>query len=394
MSRHSFDRLRLSLLASLGALVACSGGNGAGFGLPNAGAGSGSGGSASIGFGSGGQGSGATGNSGTTVGSAGNTAQNCNPGPVDGCQGVSYEAESIPHDIYIMFDQSGSMQTDVGGMTRLQAVQRATEQFLRDPDSAAISVGIGYFGFLPIGQVSCDQKTYATPAVDITLNHEAVISSLDARMPTGETPTSAALDGACSYATNYRQHHAGRGVVILLVTDGKPEAPASCAMGGCCPTLAQAVASASTCAGTGVPTYVLGVGPLLDSLNQIAEGGGTKSAYLVGDQDVTTNVLNALRAIRGDAKIPCDLEIPPANPGETIDYTRVNVFYAPAGDCNYAPVYGVQSKSSCDANGGWYYDNPSAPTTVKLCPTSCSAVSQPGAGLKLSLGCDTVTVPR
>jgi Mg-chelatase subunit ChlD len=140
-----------------------------------------------------------------------------------GCVGQAYEGESIPLDIYIMFDQSGSMLNDVGGLTRLEAVQQATRDFLRDPASAGIGVGIGYFGYQPIGETRCDEALYASPDVPVSVDHEPVIRSLDGREPTGETPTASALRGSCTYASGWKRMHPGRGVVILLVTDGKPE---------------------------------------------------------------------------------------------------------------------------------------------------------------------------
>jgi len=319
-------------------------------------------------------------------------ATNCSPEPLNGCVGESFAGESLPLDIYIMFDQSGSMLTDVGGISRLQAVQRAIEQFLHDPASARIGVGIGYFGFLPRGEVSCDPQVYAKPEVSISLDHEAVLASLDARVPTGETPTSAALNAACGYASSYRQGHPDHKVVVLLVTDGKPEAPASCNAGGCCPTLPEAVKAAAACAagGEGILTYVLGVGPLLDSINQLAQAGGTQSAYLVADQNTITDVLRALTAIRTAALIPCQLEIPSVESGARLDYGQVNVLYAAANECSFTPAYYVTSEATCDANGGWYYDNAEAPSSVKLCPTTCKTVSEPGAALRFSVGCQSV----
>jgi hypothetical protein len=84
------------------------------------------------------------------------------------CAAQAYEGEAIPLDIYIMFDQSGSMLNDVGGLTRLDAIERATNAFLKDQASSAISVGVGYFGFQPIGQTSCQPGDYASPSVPVT----------------------------------------------------------------------------------------------------------------------------------------------------------------------------------------------------------------------------------
>ncbi|MGC4090056.1 MAG: vWA domain-containing protein [Polyangiaceae bacterium] len=361
----------------------------------------GSGGSTVIRVGDGGNNSGtiagsSSSSSGNTGGaSGGGLISSCPNVNFQGCVGQSYEGESLPFDIYIMFDQSGSMNTDVGGLTRLQAVQRAAASFLTDQKSLSIGVGIGYFGFLPVQQVSCDPNTYAQADVGLTLDHSKVINSLNARKPTGETPTAAAITGACAYTKDWRSKNPGHRIVILLVTDGIPEAPASCAAGGCCPKLTEAVQAASDCSGgtAGVPIYVLGVGPQLDNLNQIAVAGGTKAAYLVGNQDVTDSVLDALKAIRG-AAIPCDLQLPTAsNNGAAIDYNQVNVVYSSSG-CDFKTVYRVESASECDpTRDAWYYDDPSAPTTVKLCGSTCAQVSQPEARLAFSLGCQSVDLP-
>ncbi|HTQ03084.1 MAG TPA: vWA domain-containing protein [Polyangiaceae bacterium] len=319
---------------------------------------------------------------------------NCEDYSFDGCVGEGFEGESVPLDIYVMFDMSGSMLNDVGGMTRLAAVQQAMQQFLRDPASAGIGVGIGYFGFEPIGSTSCDEATYSRPDVAVTQDHEAIIASLDARMPTGETPTGAAIRGACDYARSERTQHPERALVNLLVTDGTPEAPVSCAENGCCPTLDDAVQAASGCAAgrDGVATYVLGVGPELDNLDQIASAGNTQAAYLVGNDDVTSQVLAALNKIRGDAVVPCNLEIPTPTDGKKLDYTQLNLVYSTSG-CNFVPAYHVDAQASCDASGGWYYDDPNSPSSVTLCPATCDAVSVPGAALRFSVGCQSLSKP-
>ena len=329
----------------------------------------------------------------TNTAQGGRSSSNCGAGVGELCAGISYEAESIPLDIYVMFDQSGSMLNDVGGLTRMEAVQKAVSTFLRDPASAGIGAGIGYFGFQPIGQVSCDANVYAKPDVTISLDHESVINSLSQRMPVGETPTSAALQGACGYAESHRAANPGHAVAILLVTDGKPEAPVSCGSGGCCPTVEAAAQAASACfAGKRqIPTYVLGVGPNLDNLHAIAQAGGTKSAYLVGDQDVTSNVLNALNRIRGAASIPCRIELPEST-GGTVDLEQVNVIYSETS-CQFKPIYYVARPDACTAEGGWHFDDPNKPSFIQLCSKSCEAVSGAGVALEVSIGCERMEPP-
>jgi hypothetical protein len=222
--------------------------------------------------------------------------------------------------------------------------------------------------------------------------HASAISAALAEVePTGETPTGAAIRGACTYAGDYKQSAPGHQVVILLLTDGKPEAPATCpgGQGTCCPSLDDAVTAARDCrAGSDIKTYVLGVGPLLENLEQIAVAGGTERAYLVEGGDVSAQVLDALNRIRGDAAIPCELQLPPAPSGQTLVYDEVNLEYQ-SGQCQSTLFYSVQSANECGTEDGWYYDDPSNPQSIHLCPQSCDRVSGPGGSLFYSVGCAT-----
>jgi hypothetical protein len=322
------------------------------------------------------------------------------------CVGATYAGESIPLDIYIMFDQSGSMCSCVGDVasqicpnpecsqTRLDAVRHATEQFLNDPGSAGIGVGLGHFGTQPIGQASCEASDYELPGVAVgTLPAHAssIMQALNQVEPTGETPTGAAIRGACTYASAHKQSAPQHQVVILLLTDGKPEAPATCqgGEGACCPSLDDAVTAAEECrTGAEIKTYVLGVGPLLTNLEQIAVAGGTQRAYLVEGGDVSGQVLDALNRIRGDAAIPCQLQLPEPPQGQDLVYDEVNLAYE-SSTCDSTRFYSVRTADECGEEDGWYYDNPSSPSSIQLCKASCDRVSGPGGSLYYSVGCAT-----
>jgi hypothetical protein len=328
-------------------------------------------------------------------------AGQCDAPPDDsGCVGELYVGETIPLDIYVMFDQSGSMlHMEQGGVTRIDAVRDAVGQFLTDPASAGLGVGIGYFGYEPIGSTSCGPSDYEQADVAVgTLpdNAQAIIDSLAGRMPTGETPSGGAIRGACSYAKQWKTDHPGRETVILLVTDGNPEAPVTCGdkgAGPCCPTLDDAIAATTDCRNgmPGLKTYVLGVGPFLENLGKIATAGGSGMAYLVSGGDVSKQVLDALNRIRAAAQIPCELNIPTPPNGHTVDLTRVNVIRTSAS-CETTVLGYRDIPSSCDANGGWYFDDPSAPQKVVLCKKSCDDVSLPGEQLMFSVGCDRISI--
>jgi von Willebrand factor type A domain len=333
------------------------------------------------------------------------------PGPGNGCVSDSAATEAAPLDIYVMFDQSCSMSCPpeqagpglccIGGpRPRIDQVRSAMNQFLQNPKSAGISVGLGYFGNFPIGAASCNAADYARPAVPIAPlpgNAQALINSLNQAQPTGETPTPAAINGACQYATQWKSQNPGHALVILLVTDGVPEAPQTRT---CKPTLQDAQAAAQACSSQqGISTYVLGVGANLDNLQAIAQAGGTTHAYLAGGTtDISGSVLDALNQIRDSAAVPCKFKIPPPPNGQALDPNRVNVTYNDAGG-TLTVIPGAGTAQNC-ASGGWFYDNPQAPSTVELCPSSCndvtaaliagSVLGKP-ASISLQFGCATQT---
>jgi hypothetical protein len=335
-----------------------------------------------------------------------------NPGTVTGtrcswaipdradCAGTFYNGQGITPDLYVVFDVSGSMATKDDGTTmRIDAVRGALGSFLEDPTSAGIGVGIGYFGTQPLACActSCNPADYLTPAVGIGAlpgQLGALTTSLASAQPTGETPTGAALRGACGYAGGFKQAHPGHDVVLLLVTDGEPQAPLTSRGGGCDPTLADATAAARECLDGGVPirTYVLGVGPSLTNLDQIAAAGGTQSAHLVEGAGAA-DILTELNRIRSDAAIPCTLQIPKAMGTDTVDLRAVNVVSADAS-CHLTTIGNVGSATSCTpAKGGWYYDRPAQPTKIQLCDASCAQVVMPGSQLQVSVGCSTLIIP-
>jgi len=389
--------MRLFSFIVLGALVcssACSGGAGAEDEIGESGSGYATAAAAVTGgldltptsSGAGGSG----GNRGPDVGVAGGSNA-CGALQVsDGCVGEVFEGEGMPLDIQIIFDQSGSMATVVDeatGETRMDAVFRAVEAFVSDSASAGLGVGLSVFGYQPIGATTCDPDDYDTAAVPIATlpqNAEALLDALGAAAPTGETPTASAIEGGCRLSTAHRKENPGRAVVNLLVTDGEPKAPVTSKSTDCNPTLAEAVTAARACRddGAGIPTYVLGVGPSLDNLDQIAAAGGTERAYLVAD-DSSSGVLEALNRVRASATIPCEMPIDAGTPNLHFDETSVvTLDYR----CDLTHLKRVESEAGCDG-GGFYFDDPERPSTILLCESTCGDVKQPGTKLLYAIGC-------
>ncbi len=95
-----------------------------------------------------------------------------------------------------------------------------------------------------------------------------------------------------------------------------------------------------------------------------------------------------------DAALPCQYPVPPPPEGEELDPSKVNVVFTD-GNGDEHPILQVPSLAECDAAlGGWYYDNPSNPTTVHLCPASCDQVSpDPNGRIDILFGCTTQVLP-
>jgi hypothetical protein len=223
-----------------------------------------------------------------------------------------------------------------------------------------------------------------------------LIVTLDEDDPVGGlgTPIEAALRGITEFtAANVTS---GRTMIGILITDGDAT---QCtedydAMGG---IVGQHLAA------TGIRTFLIGMtGATLSNLETIASqggapehsefcGSGAESCHYwdVGDGDPDAFV-SALEQISSVALIACDYVVPAPPPGQALDVDLVNVSFTSAAGVETA-LFRVDGPSACGEDGGWYYDDPSAPTRIGLCPSSCSVVESAdvGSSVHVSYGCAT-----
>ncbi|MBU6160426.1 MAG: hypothetical protein KGO50_04850 [Myxococcales bacterium] len=98
-----------------------------------------------------------------------------------------------------------------------------------------------------------------------------------------------------------------------------------------------------------------------------------------------TPIFDALeeRVVEGTA-LPCTYELPEVEFGLVVD--RVNVVLI-ADDGSRSTLSNVDNAAACAGGDGWYYDNPSAPTSVELCSAACVGAS---GSIELEFGCNTV----
>ncbi|WP_394841902.1 VWA domain-containing protein [Pendulispora brunnea] len=401
--------------ASLIALIAagCGGSNDSGFGD-----GSGNGGNGGNGGGGGGteehgSSGGGFGHGGPTSGDGGGGGGGGQPDPH--CAAAGAEGKLTGVNLVFMFDRSASMgwtqtepQRDIRDI-KWRPVVAATRSFFGDAASSGMNASLAFFSeksgdrglcgtiwdpqtgeVIASAEECCATETYSTPAVSLRKlpNATDFAGALDATSPDGSTPTHAALLGAIEQAKAIASDsgHANETTLIVLVTDGIPS-------DACTPqsTVENTAAVAQEARRAGIKTYVIGVQstdtPSLDSLNQIANSGGTGKAIMV-DVDNPENTKRsfgaALAKIRGQS-ISCSVAIPPPPPGKTFDLKAVNVVIT-----SNAGAQTLTYNDTCNGGEGWHYDNTSNPKIIELCPSTCGALkSTAGAHIDVQFGCAT-----
>jgi hypothetical protein len=258
-------------------------------------------------------------------------------------------------------------------------VTDALDAFFQDPASTGVSASLTFF---PHPNDVCNPSAYFTPAVGMRgLPELSFGMAMDLVSPGGNTPTRPAVLGLIDYVAEARLKDPSQRYAMVLVTDGEPDT---------CNSSVNNVALELAKVASETPTYVIGVGQSLASLDQLAMSGGTDKATLVevGDAQATkTQFLAALDAIRG-LVLTCNFAIPAPPMGMSIDYQQVNITFTPGGG---TPSLVPYDKDCAGTGPGWRYDDPMNPKEVQLCPASCAAARDDrDSKLDLLFGCTTI----
>ena len=362
-------------------------------------------------------------------------------GGLDACAGEEHVGDLTPVDVVIMLDQSGSMSSPANGGTIWELVTGALSDFVADPASDGLGVGLQYFPLpdgacdscstcnspnlqltdtatnicccayntnqtcaLPNGtscpsggvcfngacfsggsNATCSAAEYANLEVAVDVlpgNGNQVTMSLPNHGPRGLTPTAPALQGAIDAATTRAIAHPDHAVAVVLATDGVPTE--------CDPQDTAQIAAIAAAAANATPpilTFVIGIGNVA-GMNEIAFAGGTDQAYVINVGNAGEQFLQALNDIRGSL-LACEFDMPEPDMGE-IDIDLVNVQLTPEGGMKQT-IPQVSSAGECSAAGGWYYDDPVNPSRIILCPQTCEEVKALSmATINIVLGCKTV----
>jgi hypothetical protein len=310
-------------------------------------------------------------------------------GSAGACTGASQEVERIDVDLLFLMDRSVSMGERIpSGQTRWEALRAAVEALAQAPSAANLQAGINFYSISGAANdtVDCNATSYAMPAVGIgplSMTGANMVAAIQSRSPGGLTPILPAMEGAITYAKQWAQAHPERAAAIVLVSDSYPTQCSSD------PTAVAAAAAAAYAGSPSIRTFIIGVGANTAArfnLENFARSGGTKTPFLVEDGDLTQTFVDTILNIAA-SNLACDFSIPPPPMGMNLNPERVQVIYTPAASGTPEEVPKVNSSGDCasSVNGGYYFDRPTNPTRIYVCPCTCSRF---GAGrVDVRFGC-------
>jgi hypothetical protein len=159
----------------------------------------------------------------------------------------------------------------------------------------------------PLADDGC--QVTATPDVPVGPNSATLIkNALDAAMPTGSTPTTAAIHSAINFFNSSPAD--GHPRYLLLATDGEPNCNASLA-----DDYAAAEQAVTEAANAGIHTFVVGIGSVTTDqqvLTTMAQNGGepnTSGAHPYYEVSSTSTLVDVLDHITGQIAT-CSFALP------------------------------------------------------------------------------------
>lgn len=158
------------------------------------------------------------------------------------------------------------------------------------------------------------------------------------------------------------------------------------------PFTAHAIVSESVsgraCVGAcGLPILCGAASPGIEYLALSDATSGQKISICVSDWSTVFEPLKT--AVITSAPLPCDYALPAPPSGASLDPTRVNVGVLLGAGSKTLPR--ASDSEACASAEAWFYDDPTDPTLIRMCPAACSSISAGGA-IEITLGCETVSL--
>ena len=316
------------------------------------------------------------------------------------CSELSVVLEPTPVDLYLMVDRTASMTYPISSgsaVTRWDILQSGLQSFLSPSNTvvAGARLALQFFGATgnPDDPKECDPTSYATPVIEfesLSTGAAKINGAIQAEASVlgGQTPWMPAIHGALLHAQKWQSANPQRAVAVALITDGYPTE---------CDTDVSAIAQMvsefylgvqgtyNTVGKPAIRTYMVGIGVDKFNLNTVAQAGGTRQSLIVAAAD---EVAGALKNIVSAYQItpPCQTALPSPPGGGVFNPDKFKLTYTPFG-ASTEQILAVDSAAACGAAvGGFYFDNPNAPTRLTLCPCTCANVGVGELGY-LFFGC-------
>lgn len=283
-------------------------------------------------------------------------------------------------DVYLMIDRSASRTSAVpdAGSDYWSATQLAVTEFVEGGYTPGLDIGVQFF---PIDGAPDDcAAAYDAPAVafaPLPQNQGPIARAMAAAQPSGGRPVGRALAGGIAYMEKQLSAPSAAQKIVVLFTGG----PAT----ECDSTDAIDAAREGAATDPPVLTFVIGFGPPSDELDAIAKAGGTgHSHYLAAGDSEHAFAQAMLEALGIDPGCSFPLAAPS---GSSFDPSLVGFRFAHIGSEAWLEAPHVKSAADCAPNGGegWYFDDPSTPTTLLLCPGTCNEML--GSKAFVAYGC-------
>ena len=297
------------------------------------------------------------------------------------CASAKMAATFADIDLVVMLDRSGSMGDTTENASFDPALRwipatDALKSFFTTP-SAGMRASLSFF---PDGGDACSADAYATPAQPIAaLPSSALATAVGKMRPAGDTPTLSAVSGALAQADVLAAARPDARVAVVLVTDGEPY---GCGVDAAT-TKAEVgrVAALVSAAADRHPTFVIGVGPSVDSLDAIASAGRTKALHVPVDSPETTRsaIGEALATVRHS--IACTLNLPESPTGQQLDLTSAEVLVS-SGTPRTLPF-----DASCKDGQGWRFATGRGSRRIELCPRDCDDLRNAAAKVEIRFQC-------
>lgn len=152
--------------------------------------------------------------------------------------------------------------------------------------------------------------------------------------------------------------------------------------------VSESVAGRACIGACGLPILCGAATPGLEYLALSDATSGQKASICVSDWSTVFEPLKT--AVITSAPLPCDYALPTPPSGASLDPTRVNVGVLLGGAASKTLPRAADS-DACESAEAWFYDDPSAPKLIRMCPAACSSISGGGA-IEITLGCETVSL--